>query len=189
MFFALRNFPLYVNRAQEYGVDVEAYAVQMGSALEVMHWELGINARDVEFVLGTAREDHGCRTLGMGETNVGFNTEEPPSGEVQNHICLWLLDLDKCHSIALDEGGVSAAVKALLQNDRYFPMPLTENHDDERLWQVFKDAYLERSSAVIQQKPNLDESSRRLPELFVTRLVEERGLQLKKRVGSGPSVR
>lgn len=48
----LRNFPLHVNEMEDLKLNTEMYAVTMARALAVMHWTAGVDANDVEFVLG-----------------------------------------------------------------------------------------------------------------------------------------
>lgn len=57
MFFSLRNFPLWLDQATEPDLQLPVlrYAETMAQSLAVMHWEAGLDAGDVEFVLGAPR--------------------------------------------------------------------------------------------------------------------------------------
>jgi len=58
-FFTLRNFPLHLNQMTDLGLDVENFARSVADALALMHWIIQVDARDVEFVLGsTPIESH-----------------------------------------------------------------------------------------------------------------------------------
>jgi hypothetical protein len=50
--FRLRNFDLMANEMEDLGLDTVEYARIMASALAILHWEAGLDADEVEFVLG-----------------------------------------------------------------------------------------------------------------------------------------
>lgn len=53
--FSLRNFPLTLDKIERLGLDERLLAGVNARALAVLHWEVGTDARDVEFVLGRSR--------------------------------------------------------------------------------------------------------------------------------------
>lgn len=115
--FSLRNFKLYADQMDHLGLDVRRYATIMAQCLAVMHWDVKVDARDVEFVLGS--------TCG------------PPPRPAT---CVWLLDFNQVQPISLDIEGVNAAARAYMDNDFYCPRP------GQKLWSVFEEAYLAKSA-------------------------------------------
>jgi len=51
-FFSLKNFPLHLDMAEEWGIDVKVCASQMAVGLAICQWRAQVDANDVEFVLG-----------------------------------------------------------------------------------------------------------------------------------------
>jgi hypothetical protein len=51
--FSLRNFCLFLDQIEDLALDPSEYAEAMADALAIMHWSAGIDANDVEFVLGS----------------------------------------------------------------------------------------------------------------------------------------
>ncbi|KAH7318991.1 hypothetical protein BKA65DRAFT_556420 [Rhexocercosporidium sp. MPI-PUGE-AT-0058] len=47
-FFSLRNFKLHLNQMVDLGLDVATFATTMANALAILHWEVKIDAADVE---------------------------------------------------------------------------------------------------------------------------------------------
>ncbi|KAI0485354.1 hypothetical protein GGR56DRAFT_663051 [Xylariaceae sp. FL0804] len=131
-FFSLRNFKLHVNQVEELNLEVDDIAQSMGHAMAVLHWHTGIDALDIEFVLGSSpHEDQRVRTAISPErlTNMkpGTSTFEdvthPSVNFGQRIISLWLLDFDACRDMPVGPNAVSQAVKAFLETDPYCPRP------------------------------------------------------------------
>ena len=79
--FALRNYNLHLDQMLDLGLPVvEKFAPAMGEALAWMHWGAGVDAFDVEFVLGESRQPP------KGED--GVEDDAPGSAAAD----LWLLD-------------------------------------------------------------------------------------------------
>lgn len=137
-FFSLRNHALHLDQIEELGVhlsDMKAYAQAMAEALAVMHWDAGIDANDVEFVLAPSPASQDCQTT------------EQKSIETTNVLgtnALWLLDFDLCNTMPMDEGGIQQAVTAFFRNDPYYPRP----QSSPLLWEVFREQYLLSSKVV-----------------------------------------
>ncbi|XP_014557798.1 hypothetical protein COCVIDRAFT_14977 [Bipolaris victoriae FI3] len=82
----LRNFPLHVNEMKRLGLRPERYAVTMAQTLAFLHWKVGIDANDVEFVLGGghlcqrfeyhADDEAGCKEV-MKKLVEGFWFNDP----------------------------------------------------------------------------------------------------------------
>ncbi len=112
-FFTLRNFILHADQIQALGIEAKALAASMGEALGMMHWIAKIDANDVEFVLGS-------RPIEIPEVPMPFEAlgSKPTSTRVQvtqqdfknRPMHLWLLDLNLCHEITMDDNGIQKAV-------------------------------------------------------------------------------
>lgn len=114
----LRNFPLHVNEMEHLKLDTTMYAVTMARALAIMHWTAGIDANDVEFVLGSS----------------------PANDSTAQSLSIWLLDFNQCKEFERNSQGLKQLVDGFWWNDPYYPRP-----NDKTLWKTFKDAYLESS--------------------------------------------
>ncbi len=133
----------------------------MAFALALMHWSVGTNAADVEFVLGSTPAN---RPLKYAEIqNLPPHTD---IGHEHRPVHMWLLDFNQCGAISKDEAGVVSAVDAFWQNDPYYPRPVPPADQDFGLWEVFRDEYLERSREILGEEVGLAEG-------FVGRVVEE----------------
>jgi len=70
--FALRNYNLHLDQMLDLGLPVvEKFAPAMGEALAWMHWGAGVDAFDVEFVLGESRQTPKGERVGTGMTRRG----------------------------------------------------------------------------------------------------------------------
>ncbi|KAI9930389.1 hypothetical protein ASPWEDRAFT_171014 [Aspergillus wentii DTO 134E9] len=132
--FSLRNYPLHLDQMEELELGesglVQWYATVMGETLAILHWGVGVDANDVEFVLAPPPSPSGD---GQTATN--------PLGE---HT-MWILDFDLCRTISMDEDGVRQAVKAYWGNDPFFPRPGL----DAKLWGCFREGYLSACLGVV----------------------------------------
>ncbi|KAM7195473.1 Zinc finger domain containing protein [Rhypophila sp. PSN 637] len=170
--FGLRNYNLHLDQMLELGLDVHLFAQMMGAALADIHWGAGVDAFDVEFMLG------GRRII------AGLYANNDRAAD------LWLLDFNLCSRFNLDEllgdrheqkldGLVEQLVHAFFANDPYYPRPRTQDEKgcevgDISLWQAFAKAYLGRAEEILQARHRpAYEDLRRLPERFITRCVEK----------------
>jgi len=160
-----------------------------------MHWSVGTNAADVEFVLGTTPAD---RPLNYTETQ-----NLPPQTDIGLHhrpVHMWLLDFNQCGKISRDEAGVVSAANAFWENDPYYPRPVAATDQDYGLWEIFREEYLERSGEILGEEGGLanafiervvGEAERRytlavgLPRGGVPRGGKSSGGGLKRRGGKG----
>jgi hypothetical protein len=118
----LRNFPLYIDDMERLNIDPIPFARAMAQALAVLHWKVGVDGDDVEFVLGgisphpsTAGHDNSSATDPDAITpetlqdlpqdspehdnlNLGLHTSRSPStnGNSNSPIKLYLLDFNQC---------------------------------------------------------------------------------------------
>lgn len=164
-FFSLRNFPLHIDQIEELGLAIEEYAECMADALAFLHWRVGIDANDVEFVLAAPRSS--------SDTDNGPTTFD--SGALGRH-SIWVLDFDCCGDLPLDESGVDIAARAFWRNDPYYPRPGSAHPADERLWVLFRTRFLETSQLMLSGN---DSTTARLPEMLMDRIVETRGVYAK----------
>ncbi|KAK7915241.1 hypothetical protein PG985_012944 [Apiospora marii] len=144
--FSLRNHVVSVDQMDDLEITAEMkeqYAVAMARALAFMHWCARIDADDVEFVLSPPPPDV------THEETQGRNTACFESQSLGRH-SLWILDFDRCKPLTLDEEGITLAKKAFYRNDLYFPRPGRAHPEDQRLWSVFKSAFLDASQSIIK---------------------------------------
>ena len=147
----LPELSIHLDQTAELGLsdeDVETYATIMAETLAAMHWEAGVDAGDVEFVLGAP-----CGTA-------------PGSREdrrLRDHV-LRVFDFDLCTAIAKTDQGMEEAALAFLRNDPYFPRP------GQGLWGVFRRAYLYTSPNLI--RGDREWSHLGLPAMFLTFVVD-----------------
>ena len=150
------------------GLDVDMFAIIMANTLAIMHCEVRIDARDVEFVLGSKPAEAHYR----GPTYEELKKLSPNSsthtigGSMTFHqrmVHLWCLDFNLCKEIELDDKGVATAVEAFCLNDRYYPRPSV----DMRLWQIFCNSYLSLSSKILRQT-----KYESFPRKFIEKVVE-----------------
>ena len=124
------------------GLDIENFACFIADALALMHWIIKVDARDVEFVLGsTLIESHFRGPSYSTLSNLPKNTSAIQEGKdltfYKRKIQLWMLDFDQCKPITMDEAGVDQAVEAFCINDPYFP----RSHIYLELWKAFSGRY------------------------------------------------
>ncbi|KAI9712285.1 MAG: hypothetical protein M1820_001498 [Bogoriella megaspora] len=160
--FTLRNFPLHIDQMEELGIDTFQYAAALADALAMMHWVAQVDANDVEFVLASYYHH-------QDETGL----LAPFHSDFLGSHALWILDFDCCHSISLDDAGISQAVSAFFKNDPFFPRPNgTADPRDQKLWTHFRSQFLNTSARLLGESSVKD-----LPQLFMDRL-EDRGKEL-----------
>jgi len=126
-----------------------------------MHWSVGTDAADIEFVLGTTPAD---RPLKYAEIR-----DLPPRTNIGLHyrpVHMWLLDFNQCGAISRDDAGVVSAANAFWENDPYYPRPVPLTDQDYGLWEVFRGEYLERSGEILGEEGGLADA-------FFERVLEE----------------
>lgn len=181
-FFSLRNFPLWLNQAEQLELPVESFARAMADALAIMHWEAKIDANYVEFVLGGPRVPERYPTTMLPSSTIktlpyNSNTRgiELPRQTLEASVKqpskqlfeMWMLDFDCCNTITMDEAGVEKAVAAFYRNDPYYPRPCDPSSQDFGLWTVFSERYLATGKAIMTR--NAADSG--LPAKFIDGLI------------------
>jgi hypothetical protein len=177
--FQLRIFNLHVDQIQELNmVEYENIARTMGRALGVMHWSIGTDARDVEFVLGSAPTP---KDVPVPAKNIAGKEPHSTWKEVTKHnfkrraICLWLLDFNQCRAMTKDESGVELAVQAFFINDPYYPRPLSNKAAEQNLWKAFKAGYMQASDWALAKA---EKHEKALPAMFLNACVAEQQKRL-----------
>ncbi|KAH8674247.1 zinc finger protein-domain-containing protein [Xylariales sp. PMI_506] len=150
--FKLRNFDLMINELEDLRLDPELYATTMAQTLAMLHWGVGVDANDVEFVLGSAPE---VTLQPLPAELEGMGPDDPRLGTAKvnfkrRRIGLWLLDFNQCSKFKHDETGLKQLVDGFWWNDPYYPRPGSKHRRDARLWNKFKDVYLAASERFIR---------------------------------------
>lgn len=161
----LRNFPLHIDEMKHFKLDTKAYAEVMAQTLAVMHWKAGIDANDVEFVLGSAPEFNKTpqhkgiqnETMDTAAKLYNFNLERRSIG-------IWLLDFNQCSTFSDDAAGLKKIVDSFWWNDPYYPRPNSTNLEDKELWEIFAEAYLALSSKLTESPT---------PQMFIQAIKEQ----------------
>ncbi|KAK0388964.1 hypothetical protein NLU13_2541 [Sarocladium strictum] len=172
--FTLRNFNLHLDQMRMLGMPVKKYARSIAEALAVIHWGANVTGYDIEFVLGgpssSAPEDPSTST-----PNTALSAIEPPGTQIQRKKTqlehqLWVLDFNLCGMwearTALEQPGIliECLVEAFFENDPYYPLPLAEDPEDQRLWVVFKQSYKSTAEQVLESS---DRRLEALPDRFL----------------------
>jgi hypothetical protein len=143
----LRNFPLHVDEMERLGLDTTPFAMTMAKALAFLHWKAGVDANDVEFVLGSTPQVTGKST---GEDLLTANkdtTVEMLSTDFEHRsISVWLLDFNQCKPFNGNIVGVKKLVEGFWFNDPYYPRPNATGKNDSKLWTIFAEHYMKIST-------------------------------------------
>ncbi|TIA42033.1 hypothetical protein D6C78_01334 [Aureobasidium pullulans] len=147
---SLRNFPLHVDEMERLNLPISMYTTAIAEALALMHWKAGIDANDVEFVLGSSR-----RTGPMFPVH---------GGETGQSVSIWLLDFNQCQKFEHDQAGLKRLVNGFWWNDPYYPRPDSGHKTDKALWTTFLSKYLDASALLTDSD---------LPKRFIEAVEEE----------------
>ncbi|KAJ1338252.1 DUF3669 domain-containing protein [Microdochium nivale] len=179
-FFSLRNFKLHANQAQDLGLDLGDYVQSMAHALAVMHWHTGIDAKDIEFVLGSSpMEDQKIRNQGYTMQQLAKLPAQSSTYERVTHshvnfnkrvISLWMIDFDDCHDITMNEAGVDQAVKAFLDTNFYCPKPGTGVAFIDNLWTDFAKTYVHCAEEILKSGSSRRPDLLSLPQVFIRKI-------------------
>jgi len=149
----LRNFPLHVNEMERLGLDVAAYAKVMAQALAFMHWRAGVDANDVEFVMGSTPEVVGQPTYEQLEECDIYTMADYYKFDFEHRsVGMWLLDFNQCQKFQHSAAGMKKLVEGFWFNDPYYPRPNATSREDQQLWEVFERHYLEVSAELTEDK-------------------------------------
>ncbi|KAK7558331.1 zinc finger protein-domain-containing protein [Phyllosticta citricarpa] len=174
-FFSLRNFKLHLDQLRALHVDTRRLARHMAGALAAMHWGARVDARDVEFVVGSRSSSSSSSSSSLSSwtplSSALLNTVAPNSC-TDDLLRFWLLDFNQCGDTSFDEAGVRSAVDAFWLNDPYYPRPPRGDGVEAfegALWDAFVARYLEVADRILACE---EAEVRRLSRMFVTALVE-----------------
>ncbi|KAK5951028.1 hypothetical protein OHC33_007781 [Knufia fluminis] len=160
----LRNFPLSRDRLMRAlaGEGYEDVIKSMAAAMATLHWEVGCDGRDCEFVFGggqptsdptrsSAHSSDDADSKANGDSKRGKSKSKSRTFKLfgQHEVQMWLLDFNQVSAITRDEAGVSKAVLGLLENDPYFPKPGQGRVGKD--WEVFKGEYLFISKMILER--------------------------------------
>lgn len=186
----LRNFPLNRTRLKEAlrSTDYEDVIKSMAGAMAALHWDVGCDGRDCEFVFGgvqpTISTDHDVSVGASVSVSADYSTREGErKGRTfklfgQHEVEMWLLDFNQVTSITCDEAGIHKAVLGLLENDPYPPKPGWDG--DSKDWEVFRGEYLGVSRAILERDLAAAEGEGvavlKLPGMVMTGVERRHGL-------------
>lgn len=111
--FSLRNFPLHVDEMEELGLDTGYYARVMAESLAVLHWRVGTDGDDVEFVLGGCTapspppSPHSSLAVDGQQQQQEKHTPEDEAVDKASRVAqkwcsmgIWLLDFNQCSIVS-----------------------------------------------------------------------------------------
>ncbi|KAJ9297352.1 hypothetical protein DTO271G3_4645 [Paecilomyces variotii] len=180
-FFSLRNFPLHIDQMEQLGIsysDMEVYTRGMADALATMHFNAGIDANDVEFVLAPPPASHNAAS----PSSLSERDEYPVISNVLGTHMMWILDFDCCRDIAsYDEKGLEQVITAFVRNDPFYPRPSSSLD----LWRVFRVRYIWTVQEIVRDRGNADkERLVAFAERFVKGVEEKEMEKMQRRVSS-----
>lgn len=175
--FTLRNFFLYITDMDDLNLDASMYATSMAQTLAIMHWEVKSDARDVEFVLGNApSKEEDIPQISPEQAKKlapGTGTRQLRLNSKRHTVQLWMIDFDQAKAISMDVDGVAAAVKAYMDNDPYFPKPLSSTSTGQKLWTTFSTSYLQTCETIMRlQEAEKTVEWQGLPEAFIKGVMD-----------------
>ena len=144
-FFSLRNFKLFHDRCQRFGLDLELFVSRMAGAMALIHFAANIDGRDVEFVLGSKVEP--TETVGWEDfEGMAPRTDTMASAAIvepgplqfgRRRVEMFVLDFNQCREIERNREGMETAAEAFVINDPYCPRPHHADEDAQKLWGEF----------------------------------------------------
>lgn len=137
---SLRNFPLYLKSMNDFVMDVEKLANEIGKAYAIMHWAACVNSDDVEFVLGTSIVQK------QGSEADPLNFQHRETG-------LYLLDFGQCEKVDLSQEPdvVYQAFKgAMVTGDNCLFIPNCRSTPN--LFAAFKSGYSEAGEIILAER-------------------------------------
>ncbi|KJY00575.1 hypothetical protein TI39_contig323g00044 [Zymoseptoria brevis] len=175
--FKLRNFELLVNEAEWLRLDTSAFADTLGRTLAALHWQAGVDANDVEFVLGSSPMIMPAATASDYSERTKDDARFVSQGLdfTKRSVRLWLLDFNRCQKFPRSDAGLKLIIDGFLWNDPYYPRPGSKNEKDQALWRTFKSAYLEESAELLK----VVQGEESMADAFI------KGVEADRRVSSG----
>ena len=187
--FQLRNFNLWLDMVNELDLtQFTSVAQTMGRALALMHWSVGTDARDVEFVLGSAPTptDIPLPAAQIQKMSKGSTWQQATQHNVKRRaVRLWMLDFNQCQEITKDRAGIDMAVKAFFDNDPYCPRPRGTTAFEQELWKNFSLSYEQAGAWALR---NGSEEEMTLPAQFISKLVVEQQSRMERQAEAASRV-
>jgi hypothetical protein len=163
---SMRNFPLHADEMERIGLETKAFALAMAEALALLHWKAGLDANDVEFVLGSTPALTGnpsCEDVSATDKDSAGNLWQL---DLEHRtISVWLLDFNECKAFKHDASGLKQLVRGFWFNDPYYPRPNSTVAKDKATWEMFACHYLKISNELVAGNPG--------PGLFIEGVVAE----------------
>jgi hypothetical protein len=119
---------------EELGLECATYANIMAETLAFINWAAHIDAIDIKFVLAPPHASGSFHVIN--------------SALLGDH-SLWILDLDCCRDMTMDEAGVEQAWRAFYRNDPFYTRPGRDNEADQKLWVVLREIFLDASKVML----------------------------------------
>jgi hypothetical protein len=143
----LRNFPLHIDQMEHLNLDLDTYAKTIAQALAVLHWKAGVDANDVEFVLGSTPQISQQPSISELQLAQKDTAARLYIADFKHRtISVWLLDFNQCKTFPKNQTGLKQLVDGFWWNDPYYPRPNATNSEDKDLWNVFARHYLHTSA-------------------------------------------
>ena len=142
------------NDMEYLGLDTFMYAKVMAQALAILHWEAKVDANDVEFVLGSAPKLRTPASAAEMKSS-SLNDMKFLGQDLDfNHrsVGIWLLDFNQCREYTEDDAGLKQLVNGFYWNDPYYPRPVNMTAGDKKLWESFKQVYVQTSITLTKGK-------------------------------------
>jgi hypothetical protein len=140
----LRNFPLHIDQMEYLKLDVDLYAKTVAQALAILHWKAGVDANDVEFVLGSSPRKPSTKEVLLANEHTAAQLYSPDFRH--RTISMWLLDFNQCKRFEHNSSGLKQLIDGFWWNDPYYPRPNSTKSADKKLWDTFAQHYLELSA-------------------------------------------
>ncbi|KAJ5397009.1 zinc finger protein-domain-containing protein [Penicillium cosmopolitanum] len=196
--FTLRNFNLHLDQMIDLKYPVHSLAAAIGEALAIIHWSANVDAYDIEFVLGSEGDrKYGQDVLASLTMSSDDVAAMAPHTDIESLLTvnfmrrttrLWVLDFNLCNgwdeAAAIDnpDALVAHLVESFFENDPYYPLPLTDDALEQKLWDVFRSSYIEKASQVLDRK---DGRLAGLPRNFINGCIRREKESLEKGLGHG----
>jgi len=144
------------------------FAEAIADALAIIHWEAGIDGRDIEFIIGSAPSET-TKTYTM-PIKPGQSFDDALERNFQKRRNkLWVIDFNQCRRFPRTIEGCEDAAQAFWDNEPYYPRPDNSNPDKAQLWDCFEETYIRRSNLILQ---DCRTTIRLLPSKFISRVKE-----------------
>lgn len=170
---SLRDFPLCSNRIEGLvgGSNISEYVIVLARTLAQCYWLAHMDLAGVKFALAPNHKNKLLDTSSVRE----FPATRNPC--LSKHF-IWMYSFGACKLFLPNAEGLHQTVIAFFNNAAYFPVPHPVNQEDEILWIVFRDAFLQESMKIRDDEILGRDDMQYLPLRWV-KMVEYEGLKRK----------